>query len=115
MRVFIVEDEIPAAEKIERLVKRYDESIDIIGRAMSIKEAVQWVQEDGEADLLFMDIQLTDGLSFDIFKSVELDIPVIFTTAYNEYAIDGHFADSGSSFARPSLFVLIRCSHRRHR
>jgi DNA-binding LytR/AlgR family response regulator len=107
MRVFIVEDEIPAAEKIERLVKRYDESIDIIGRAMSIKEAVQWVQEDGEADLLFMDIQLTDGLSFDIFKSVELDIPVIFTTAYNEYAIDAFQANSIDYLLKPIGFEAL--------
>ena len=87
MKVYIIEDEIPAAEKVERLLKRYDENIEVIGRAMSVKQAVDWVKNDGEADLLFMDIQLTDGLSFDIFKEVNLEIPVVFTTAYNEYAI----------------------------
>lgn len=107
MKVFIIEDEIPAAEKIERMLKRYDESIEIIGRAMSVKEAVKWVQEDGEADLLFMDIQLTDGLSFDIFKSVTLEIPVIFTTAFNEYAIDAFKANSIDYLLKPIGFEAI--------
>jgi two-component system LytT family response regulator len=107
MRVFVIEDEIPAAEKIERLLKRYDESIEIAGRAMSVKEAVQWVQEDGEADLLIMDIQLTDGLSFEIFKSVELEIPVIFTTAYNEYAIEAFKANSIDYLLKPIGFDAL--------
>lgn len=107
MKVFIIEDEIPAAEKIERLLKRYDESIEVIGRAMSVKEAVQWVQEDGNADLLFMDIQLTDGLSFEIFKAVDLEIPVIFTTAYNEYAIEAFKANSIDYLLKPIGFDAI--------
>lgn len=107
MRVFIIEDEIPAAEKVERLLKRYDESIDIVGRAMSIKEAVQWVREDGEADLLIMDIQLTDGLSFGIFNEVDLEIPVIFTTAYNEYAIEAFKANSIDYLLKPIGFEAL--------
>jgi len=93
MKVHIIEDEIPAAQKVERFLKRYDEGIEVVGRAMSVKEAVNWIETNGDADLLMMDIQLTDGLSFDIFKEVELDIPVIFTTAYNDYAIDAFKAN----------------------
>lgn len=107
MKVYIIEDEIPAAEKIERFLKRYDESIEIVGRAMSVKEAVHWIQTDGEADLLMMDIQLTDGLSFDIFKEVELDIPVIFTTAYNEYAIDAFKANGIDYLLKPITFKAM--------
>lgn len=107
MKVFIIEDEIPAAEKIERLLNRYDEKIEVVGRAMSIKEAVQWVREDGDADLLFMDIQLTDGLSFEIFKEVNLEIPVIFTTAYNEYAIDAFKANSIDYLLKPIGYDAI--------
>lgn len=107
MRVFIIEDEIPAAEKIERLVKRYDDSIEVVGRAMSVKQAVAWVQEDGDADLLFMDIQLTDGLSFDIFKEVNIDIPVIFTTAYNEYAIEAFKANGIDYLLKPITFDAL--------
>lgn len=107
MKVFIIEDEIPAAEKIERFLHRYDESIEIVGRAMSVKETVNWVNTDGDADLLFMDIQLTDGLSFDIFKEVELDIPVIFTTAYNEYAIDAFKANGIDYLLKPITFEAL--------
>lgn len=107
MRVFIIEDEIPAAEKIERFLHRYDDSIDIVGRAMSVKETVNWVNTDGNADLLLMDIQLTDGLSFDIFKEVSLDIPVIFTTAYNEYAIDAFKANGIDYLLKPITFEAL--------
>lgn len=107
MRVFIIEDEIPAAEKIERFLHRYDEAIEIVGRAMSVKETVNWVQTDGNADLLLMDIQLTDGLSFDIFKEVDLDIPVIFTTAYNEYAIDAFKANGIDYLLKPITFEAL--------
>lgn len=107
MRVFIIEDEIPAAEKIERFLHRYDESIEIVGRAMSVKETVNWVNTDGNADLLLMDIQLTDGLSFDIFKEVSLDIPVIFTTAFNEYAIDAFKANGIDYLLKPITFEAL--------
>lgn len=107
MRVFIIEDEIPAAEKIQRFLNRYDESIEIAGTAMSVKEAVKWLTEDGEADLLFMDIQLTDGLSFDIFKQINIDIPVIFTTAYNEYAIEAFKANGIDYLLKPITFDAL--------
>jgi len=107
MRVFIIEDEIPASEKIVRLINRYDESIEVAGSAMSIKQAVHWLKEDGKADLLFMDIQLTDGLSFDIFKQVNFDIPVVFTTAYNEYAIDAFKANGIDYLLKPITFEAV--------
>ena len=107
MRVFIIEDEIPAAEKVIRLLNRYDESIEIAGTAMSVKKAVEWLKEDGNADLLFMDIQLTDGLSFDILKQVDFDIPVVFTTAYNEYAIEAFKSNGIDYLLKPITFEAI--------
>ena len=107
MKIFIIEDEIPASEKIARFLKRYDESIEIAGTAMSVKQAVQWLQQDGKADLLFMDIQLTDGLSFDIFKDVSIDTPVIFTTAYNEYAIEAFKANGIDYLLKPITFEAL--------
>lgn len=107
MRVFIIEDEIPAAEKIQRFLHRYDESIEIAGTAMSVKQAVSWLNNDGAADLLFMDIQLTDGLSFDIFKQVNFDIPVVFTTAYNEYAIEAFKANGIDYLLKPITFDAL--------
>ncbi|GAB5530547.1 MAG: LytTR family DNA-binding domain-containing protein [Roseivirga sp.] len=107
MRVFIIEDEIPAAEKIQRFLHRYDDSIEIAGTAMSVKQAVDWLNKDGEADLLFMDIPLTDGLSCDIFKQVNLDIPVVFTTAYNEYAIEAFKANGIDYLLKPITFDAL--------
>ena len=110
MKVYIIEDEIPAAEKLEILLKRYDKTIEIVGRAMSVKEAVHWVQSDGNADLLLVDIQLTDGLSLGIFKEVRLDIPVIFTTAYNEYAMEAFRANGIGYLLKPITFEALRAS-----
>lgn len=107
MKVFIIEDEIPAAEKIQRLIKRYDETIEILGQAMSVKQAVSWLGQHNEADLLFMDIQLTDGLSFDIFKELNIDVPVVFTTAYNEYAIEAFKANGIDYLLKPVTFEAI--------
>ncbi len=107
MKVHIIEDEIPEEQKVERFLKRYDEGIEVVGRAMSVKEAVNWIETDGDADLLMMDIQLTDGLSFDIFKEVELDIPVIFITAYNDYAIDAFKANGIDYLLKPITFEAL--------
>ncbi|MFT7054451.1 MAG: DNA-binding LytR/AlgR family response regulator [Candidatus Endobugula sp.] len=107
MKVFIIEDEIPAAEKMHRLIKRYDESIEILGQAMSIKQSVAWLSEGHEVDLLFMDIQLTDGLSFDIFKKIKVEVPVIFTTAYNEYAIAAFKANGIDYLLKPITFDAL--------
>jgi two-component system, LytTR family, response regulator len=107
MKVFIIEDEIPAAEKMQRFLKRYDESIEILGQAMSVKQSVNWLNENHEVDLLFMDIQLTDGLSFDIFKDVKVEIPVIFTTAYNEYAIEAFKANGIDYLLKPITFEAL--------
>jgi two-component system LytT family response regulator len=89
MRVLIVEDEVPAAEKLERYLQKYSTGISVIAKIASVKEAVAWLQSrQNEIDLIFMDIQLLDGISFTIFQQVEIEKPVIFITAYNEFALD---------------------------
>jgi two-component system LytT family response regulator len=88
MNILIVEDEILAAERVQLLVKRYDPSINILGALESIEETVDWLQTRQHPDLLLMDIQLSDGHSFEIFKQATVNIPVIFTTAYDNYAIE---------------------------
>ena len=88
MRVIIIEDEKPAADKLEILLKRYDSAILVIGKARNVTDGIQLLEEKAqEADLIFMDIQLTDGLSFEIFDQMELKIPVIFITAFDQYAL----------------------------
>jgi len=89
LRVLIIEDEIPAAEKLERYLQRYSSGISVVTKIQSIKEAVQWLSaRQNEIDLIFMDIQLLDGQSFEIFQQVKVERPVIFITAYNEFALD---------------------------
>src|SRR5688572_9715022 len=89
MRVLIIEDETPAAEKLERYLSKYSPGIKVVDKLDSIATATEWLQtRQGEIDLIFMDIQLKDGLSFRIFSNVKISKPVIFITAYNEYALD---------------------------
>jgi DNA-binding LytR/AlgR family response regulator len=88
MDILIIEDEMLAAERMQMLVKNYDPSINIIGILESVEEAVQWLSTKKQPDLLLVDIQLADGHSFEIFKKVQIDKPIIFTTAYDQYALD---------------------------
>ncbi len=102
MKIVIIEDEAPALQKLEALLKRYDPEIEIVGKIDSVKSSVDWFQQATiQPDLIFMDIRLTDGLSFDIFSKVTINTPVIFTTAYNEYAIEAFKVNSIAYLLKP--------------
>jgi two-component system, LytTR family, response regulator LytT len=88
MDILIIEDEILAAERMQMLVKNYDPAINIVASLESVEEAVEWLSTKKHPDLLFVDIQLSDGSSFEIFKKVQFNKPIIFTTAFNQYALD---------------------------
>lgn len=85
MKVIIIEDEKPAAEKLRSAIIQYDNSIEVAAILGSVESAVAWLQSHSMPALIFMDIELTDGLSFKIFDQVTISCPVIFTTAYDEY------------------------------
>lgn len=87
MIALIIEDEAAAAEKITRLASDYLPEASLAGPIESIEESVEWLNENPMPDLIFMDIQLADGRSFDIFSEVDITCPVIFTTAYDEHAL----------------------------
>lgn len=93
MKIVIIEDELLAAQKLEMLIHQYDSTIEIVATLESIEETVHWFQTKPSPDLLMMDIHLSDGSCFEIFKHVSLNKPVIFTTAYDEYALNAfsHF------------------------
>lgn len=100
--VLIIEDEAPAAEKLERYLLKYNGDIRILNRLDSVNTAVAWLEDhQAEADLIFMDVQLTDGKSFEIFKRVRVVKPVIFVTAYNEYALDAFKVSSIDYLLKP--------------
>ncbi|RYY27461.1 MAG: response regulator transcription factor [Chitinophagaceae bacterium] len=88
MQVLIVEDELPAAERLQILLKEYDASIEIVGMLQSIEETVSYLTTRPHPDLVLLDISLADGCSFEIFKRVSFQKPVIFTTAYNHYTLE---------------------------
>lgn len=108
MRIVIVEDEPLAAEKLERYLKKWNDQVKIVAHKTSIKEAVAWFEDNIAAyDLVFFDIQLSDGLSFEIFKKVNIETPVIFTTAFDEFALDAFKVNSIDYILKPVTFTEI--------
>jgi DNA-binding LytR/AlgR family response regulator len=85
MNIIIIEDEKPAARLLERKIQKLGYSI--ITLLHSVEESLDWFQNNSHPDLIFLDIQLSDGLSFEIFEKIDIKSAVIFTTAYDEYAL----------------------------
>jgi two-component system LytT family response regulator len=111
MKVIIVEDEVPAAEKLERYLHKFDPTIEVAARFDAVKTTVTWLQSNQESiDLIFMDIQLIDGLSFQIFQQVPVRKPVIFTTAFNEFALDAFKVNSIDYLLKPITFTDLSAS-----
>ena len=104
MRVIIVEDEGLAAERLENLIHQYDSKIEILAHLDSVEDTVQWLKTATDLDLAFMDIQLADGLSFEIFDQALLPCPVIFTTAYDEYTLKAFKVNSIDYLLKPIDF-----------
>jgi len=87
MKIVIVEDEPYAQQELLRLLKKSGREFELMSSIDSVEDSIQWFSNNEHPDLVFLDIQLADGLSFDIFYEIELKSAVIFTTAYDEYAI----------------------------
>lgn len=100
MKVLIIEDESIAANHLEKLLKSIDIECIVLAKIGSIKESVKWLSNHS-ADLIFLDIQLSDGLSFSIFEHVIIDTPIIFTTAYEQYAIKAFQLNSIAYLLKP--------------
>lgn len=88
MRILIIEDEENAIERLEKLINEVAPGKEIIGRCKSIQQTLQWLEENDYPDLILSDVQLSDGLSFDIFKQMKKAVPVIFISAFDIYAIE---------------------------
>ena len=102
MKIVIIEDELPAIDKLKIMIKEYDPDIEILATLNSVEQSVNWIRENsGMADLFFMDIRLNDGISFDIFDYIEINKPVIFITAYEEYAIKAFKVNSIDYLLKP--------------
>ena len=101
MRILILEDETLAAEKIANLLKDIDPKIDVVGELKSIEAALVWFNDHEVPDLVISDIRLLDGLSFEIFSQTGYQGPVIFTTAYDQYAIKAFEVNSIDYLLKP--------------
>jgi len=101
IRTLIIEDEAPAAKRLEKLLKELEPSITILETLESVSSAIKWFKQHSQPDLLMLDIQLADGLSFDIIKQVRINSFVIFTTAYDEYAIKAFELNSIDYLLKP--------------
>lgn len=100
MNVLIIEDEKLAAEKLESMLMDTAPEVRVVAKLGSIKESVKWLLKN-TADLIFLDIQLSDGISFSIFDQVAVSTPIIFTTAYDQYAIKAFQLNSISYLLKP--------------
>lgn len=87
MKIVIVEDEAIAARNLARLLSKAAPDFEVVAVLPSVEASVRWLREHPAPDALFLDVQLADGLSFEIFDAVEIDAPVVFTTAYDQYAL----------------------------
>lgn len=101
MNVLIIEDEPLAAQRLETLLADMVENVRIADKIDSVKKAVAWLQKNPAPDLILMDIHLADGLSFQVFEQCEVKAPVIFTTAYDEYALKAFKVNSIDYILKP--------------
>lgn len=99
MRIIIIEDEKPSARRLHRMIERLDLTVEIM--LHSVEEALDWFQNNQHPDLIFLDIQLSDGLSFEIFEHIDIKSAVIFTTAYDEYALQAFKLNSIDYLLKP--------------
>lgn len=101
MKAIIIEDEPHARTELKRLLLLLEDSIEIVAELESVAEAILFLKQTTQYDCIFLDIQLSDGLSFDIFNAVRIDKPIIFTTAYNEFAIKAFQLNSIDYLLKP--------------
>ena len=101
MNVLILEDEILSAQRVKALLQEHDPTISVLETIDSVEDATIWLSKNPEPDLMLVDIHLSDGSSFDLFKKVAIKSPVIFTTAYDQYAIQAFKTNSIDYLLKP--------------
>lgn len=109
-KILIIEDEKPAAEWLQQLILKFDPMISVLAVIDSVSGAAEWFEQHSAPDLAFMDIQLADGLSFEIFERVKVPCPVIFTTAYEEYAVKAFKVNSVDYLLKPIAYSELEAA-----
>ncbi len=100
-RILIIEDEPPAVNRLSKMLHKLDPGINIVDIIDSVETAIKYLNYNNSLDLIFMDIQLSDGLSFEIFSEIDLNTPVIFTTAYDQYMLNAFKVHSVDYLLKP--------------
>jgi DNA-binding LytR/AlgR family response regulator len=108
MNILIIENEKPAADRLIRLLMKIDKSITVLGVIETVEETINRLQEKPVPDLIMMDIQLDDGLCFEVFETANIDIPIIFTTAFDEYILKAFKVNSIDYLLKPIDEALLR-------
>lgn len=101
MKVLIIEDEAPAFRRLEKILLEIDPTIEIVEVLDSVEETVKWMNNHERPDLALMDIQISDGISFQIFDQIDIKCPVIFTTAFDEYLLKAFKVNSIDYLLKP--------------
>lgn len=101
MRILIIEDETPAADRLKKMILDFEPAAEITSNLVSIASSVKWLKENPAPDLIFMDIHLSDGDSFEIFNEQEVISPVVFVTAYDQYALEAFKVNSIDYLLKP--------------
>ncbi|ELR72914.1 Two-component system response regulator [Fulvivirga imtechensis AK7] len=101
MRVLIIEDEAPAFRRLQKILEEVQPGVEIIEVLDSVEDSIKWLKNHNTPDLIFMDIQLSDGLSFEIFEQVKITRPVIFTTAFDDYILKAFKVNSIDYLLKP--------------
>ena len=109
MKVLIIEDETAAARNLQSMLEQLEAGVEIVGVTESIVDTVEWFSENENPDLVFMDIHIADGESFRIFDSVDISAPIIFTTAYDQYALEAPFVQVPALVWVSALTRLAMC------
>jgi DNA-binding LytR/AlgR family response regulator len=110
VKLLLIEDEYPAAERLQRLLRQADARAEVVGVVRSVAAGRQWLANNPPPDLILSDIQLADGLSFEIFDQAGLSSPIIFTTSYDEYAIKAFKVRSVDYLLKPIKLTDLRAA-----
>ncbi|KXX70116.1 LytTR family DNA-binding domain-containing protein [Flammeovirga sp. SJP92] len=108
MKILIIEDELPTANYLAKLIQQYNPAFEVIDILSSVEDSIDWFGSNEQPDLIFQDIALSDGNCFDIYKSVKVKSPLIFTTAFSEYALDSFKLNSIDYIVKPYDFDDIK-------
>jgi len=107
MKILIIEDEIRSAKELQRMLLQIDDTNDIVKIIDSVEDATHYILENPAIDLIFSDVQLVDGNSFEIYKSVQVHCPIIFCTAFDEYTMEAFDTNAVSYILKPVTIEKI--------